>query len=136
MASKRSRQSGDKTAPLPAPVLGDGTETAVASMQGAFDNPKTAGANTTSATIPKRNGAATTHASLGLGRNELQHALRTMMLARRTDEKHLMLLKQNKSFFHSGGSGHEAIQVGIAHWMNPESDWAWTYYRDLAMTYA
>ncbi|MBC8145679.1 MAG: dehydrogenase E1 component subunit alpha/beta, partial [bacterium] len=105
-------------------------------MQGAFDNPKTAGAKTTSAPIPKQNGAATTHESLGLGRNELEAALRVMMLARRTDEKHLMLLKQNKSFFHIGVSGHEAIQVGIAHWMKPESDWAWTYYRDLAMTYS
>lgn len=136
MASKRSTHSREKNAFTPAVAAGKGANSAVAELQGAFDNPKTAGAKTTSAPIPKRNGAATTHESLGLGQKDLQIALRTMMLARRTDEKHLMLLKQNKSFFHIGVSGHEAIQLGIAHWMKPETDWAWTYYRDLAMAYA
>ncbi len=75
------------------------------------------------------------HVSLGLSADTLRSSLRMMMLARRTDEKHLMLLKQNKSFFHIGVSGHEAVQIGIAQSMRPEHDWAWTYYRDLAISY-
>jgi 2-oxoisovalerate dehydrogenase E1 component len=130
MASKRSRQSGKNR---PAPALGKAAEAATADVQEAFDEPTTAGAE--NAPAGHRNGLATSHQSLGLDVATLRSALRTMMLARRTDEKHLMLLKQNKSFFHIGVSGHEAIQVGIAHWMSSERDWAWTYYRDLAIAY-
>ena len=75
------------------------------------------------------------HNELKLSKDQILAALRIMMLARRTDEKHLMVLKQGKSFFHIGCSGHEAIQVAIGLAMNPEKDWAWTYYRDLALTY-
>ncbi|HVZ38005.1 MAG TPA: dehydrogenase E1 component subunit alpha/beta [Candidatus Kapabacteria bacterium] len=75
------------------------------------------------------------HEALGLAPEALRDSLRMMMLSRRTDEKHLMLLKQNKSFFHIGVSGHEAIQIGIAYSLETERDWAWTYYRDLAMAY-
>lgn len=84
------------------------------------------------------NGSASklTHSALGIEPELLLSSLRMMMLARRTDEKHLMLLKQNKSFFHIGVSGHEAIQIGIAHSLRVDQDWAWTYYRDLAMAYA
>ncbi|HVK39525.1 MAG TPA: dehydrogenase E1 component subunit alpha/beta [Candidatus Kapabacteria bacterium] len=134
MASKRSRQSAQKNRPDPVRVLGKEADTATADVQEAFDEPTTAGA--AHAPVPVQNGLETSHESLGLDLEPLRAALRTMMLARRTDEKHLMLLKQNKSYFHIGVSGHEAIQVGIAHWMNPERDWAWTYYRDLAIAYA
>lgn len=75
------------------------------------------------------------HEELNMSKEQMLYALRTMMLARRTDEKHLMVLKQGKSFFHIGTSGHEGIQVAIAMAMNPQKDWAWTYYRDLALTY-
>lgn len=134
MASKRSRPSAQKNRPETAREPGSANATATDDMQSAFDEPTTAGAGF--APSPVRNGLATSHTSLGLGLEQLRGALRMMMLARRTDEKHLMLLKQNKSFFHIGVSGHEAIQVGIAHWMNGERDWAWTYYRDLAIAYA
>jgi len=77
----------------------------------------------------------TTPAELSIGRDGLVRSLRTMMLARRTDDKHLMLLKQGKSFFHIGASGHEAIQVAMGLALRPDHDWAWTYYRDLAMAY-
>jgi 2-oxoisovalerate dehydrogenase E1 component len=55
-----------------------------------------------------------------------------MLLTRRLDEKMMILLKQGKSFFHIGASGHEAIQIAAAAAMVPGKDWAYPYYRDLA----
>lgn len=67
----------------------------------------------------------------GLTPDRLIEAYRTMYSARKTDDKILLLLKQGKVFFHIGGSGHEAAQVGTAFAMKPGSDWAYPYYRDL-----
>ncbi len=69
---------------------------------------------------------------LPLPKEELLRAYRTMLAARRADEKILILLKQGKCFFHIGGSGHEAAQVAAAAVMKPGHDWAFPYYRDLA----
>jgi len=55
-----------------------------------------------------------------------------MVLARKLDEKMLILLRQGKSFFHIGGPGHEAAQLAIAHLIRSGEDWAYPYYRDLA----
>ncbi|MBD3335997.1 MAG: tungsten formylmethanofuran dehydrogenase [Candidatus Eisenbacteria bacterium] len=55
-----------------------------------------------------------------------------MLLARRLDEKMMILLKQGKNVFHIGSSGHEALQVAAADCMRPGHDWAYPYYRDLA----
>jgi len=74
------------------------------------------------------------HTSLKLTKDDLIKALRTMITARQTDDKHLTLVKQGKSFFHIGVSGHECIQVAVASEMKPE-DYAWTYYRDMALAY-
>jgi 2-oxoisovalerate dehydrogenase E1 component len=71
-----------------------------------------------------------------LSRDELVKAYRTMLLARRVDEKHLTLLKQGKSFFHIGGSGHEAAQVAAASCFRPGHDWANCYYRDVGFALA
>lgn len=54
-----------------------------------------------------------------LSRERLLGAYRTMLLGRRMDEKHLILLKQGKSFFHIGGSGHEAAQTAAASALRP-----------------
>lgn len=70
--------------------------------------------------------------NLILPREELLRAYRTMLTARRADEKILILLKQGKCFFHIGGSGHEAAQVGAAAALRPRHDWAFPYYRDMA----
>ncbi|MGE5481171.1 MAG: thiamine pyrophosphate-dependent enzyme [Chloroflexota bacterium] len=75
------------------------------------------------------------HETLGLAKEDLVYALKNMMKARYTDEKHLMLVKQGKSFFHIGGSGHEATQTAIAMNLTRKKDWGWTYYRDLAFAY-
>jgi 2-oxoisovalerate dehydrogenase E1 component len=63
---------------------------------------------------------------------ELAGILRSMMLARRLDQKMLNLLKQGKSFFHIGGSGHEAAQLAAASALIPGKDWSYPYYRDLS----
>ena len=68
-------------------------------------------------------------------KKDLMQVLRLMMISRRTDEKHLTILKQGKSFFHIGVSGHEAIQIAVAMNMKSGHDWAYTYYRDMALTY-
>ncbi|OGU59454.1 MAG: tungsten formylmethanofuran dehydrogenase [Ignavibacteria bacterium GWF2_33_9] len=73
--------------------------------------------------------------TLDLSKEDFLKALKIMMLARFTDEKHLTLVKQGKSFFHIGGSGHEGSQVAIAMNLISGHDWAWTYYRDIAFSY-
>ncbi|MFN8549480.1 MAG: thiamine pyrophosphate-dependent enzyme [Candidatus Eisenbacteria bacterium] len=57
---------------------------------------------------------------------------RNMLVTRRLDEKMMILLKQGKSFFHIGASGHEATQVAAAYAMRGGIDWSYPYYRDLA----
>ena len=56
-----------------------------------------------------------------------------MAQSRKLDEKMLILLRQGKSFFHIGCSGHEAAQLAAAEVMRPAEDWAYPYYRDLAL---
>ena len=64
----------------------------------------------------------------GLTRDQVLHAYQTMLTARRIDEKHLILLKQGKTFFHIGGSGHEAAQVAAALALRSGHDWPNCYY--------
>src|SRR6056300_236202 len=75
------------------------------------------------------------HRELNLDKKHLLGALRNMITARTTDNIHLGFVKQGKSFFHIGVSGHECIQTAIGLRMR-EDDWGWTYYRDMAITYA
>lgn len=63
---------------------------------------------------------------------DLLDIYRTMLMARKLDEKMLIMLKQGKSFFHIAGAGHEAAQIAVARSMIKEKDWAYPYYRDLA----
>ncbi len=76
------------------------------------------------------------HGSSVLTPQELIKAYRTMYTARKTDDKILVLLKQGKAFFHIGGSGHEAAQVGTAMALKPGTDWSYPYYRDMAFCLA
>ncbi|MCC7070466.1 MAG: dehydrogenase E1 component subunit alpha/beta [Deltaproteobacteria bacterium] len=56
-----------------------------------------------------------------------------MLLARMLDEKMLVLIRQGKSYFHIGSSGHEAVQTAAAFALTPGRDWAYPYYRDQAL---
>ncbi|MFQ6614149.1 MAG: thiamine pyrophosphate-dependent enzyme [Fidelibacterota bacterium] len=68
----------------------------------------------------------------GFTKKDLGQIFRTMATARVLDEKMLTLLKQGKSFFHIGSSGHEAAQLAAAQVLHPGSDWSYPYYRDAA----
>ena len=69
----------------------------------------------------------------GFIKKDLLSVYRKMVIARTLDEKMLILLKQGKSFFHIGCSGHEAAQLAAAKVMRPGEDWAYPYYRDAAL---
>ena len=87
------------------------------------DAAATASRNPFALAIPKNNPFA---------EGELRDILYTMMLSRRLDQKMLTLLKQGKSFFHIGASGHEAAQIAAAKALTPGKDWSYPYYRDLS----
>ncbi len=61
----------------------------------------------------------------------MKHIYRSLLLARRMDERLMVLLRQGKSHFHIGSSGHEAAQIAAALLFEPGVDWAFPYYRDL-----
>ncbi len=67
----------------------------------------------------------------GLTKKQLLNAYRLMQTARQLDNKMLTLLKQGKSFFHIGTSGHEAMQIGLGFNMKGGHDYFYPYYRDL-----
>eukprot|EP01107_Rhizomastix_libera_P009511 TRINITY_DN25608_c0_g1_i1.p1 TRINITY_DN25608_c0_g1~~TRINITY_DN25608_c0_g1_i1.p1 ORF type:complete len:729 (-),score=-85.18 TRINITY_DN25608_c0_g1_i1:34-2220(-) len=93
------------------------------------------GVSCSSKGIDKSFGGEKPHIALKLTKEQMIGDLRNMMLARYTDDKHLTLVKQGKSFFHIGGSGHEGIQTAVAAAFEKGVDWGWTYYRDLAFSY-
>ena len=66
----------------------------------------------------------------------LLDAYRSMVRARRVDQKAIVLYKQNKCHFQIGCAGHEAVQVAAAQAMRPGYDWAYPYYRDMAFVAA
>ena len=76
-------------------------------------------------TIPK---------DLPFSSDELKRFYRLMLVSRRLDQKMLIMVKQGKSFFHIGGSGHEGAQLAAAMAFTPGKDWAYPYYRDLCFT--
>ena len=70
------------------------------------------------------------------GRGTLRAWYRTMVTARHIDDREAKLYKQGKVFFLIAGAGHEAIQVALADFLRPGSDWFYLYYRDRALALA
>ena len=66
----------------------------------------------------------------GFTKKQIIEVYRKMALSRKLDDKMLILLKQGKSFFHIGASGHEAAQLAAAEVIKPGEDWSFPYYRD------
>jgi 2-oxoisovalerate dehydrogenase E1 component len=75
-------------------------------------------------------------AGAGLDRETLLGFYRTMLTARRLDDKEIQLKQQNKIFFQISGAGHEGIQVAAAAHARPGYDWFYFYYRDRAFSLA
>ena len=67
---------------------------------------------------------------------QLRRWYRTMVTARRVDDREINLKRQNKVFFQISGAGHEAIGVAIAEHLRSAHDWYFLYYRDRALTLA
>ncbi len=69
-------------------------------------------------------------------RTTLLRWYRTMVTARQIDDREAKLFKQGKVFFLIAGAGHEAVQVALADFLRPASDWFHLYYRDRTLALA
>ena len=76
------------------------------------------------------------HTSLGLGDDQVIEMYRTMLRARRLDDRMWALNRQGRVPFVVSVSGHEATQVGVAAALDPQKDWSLPYYRDIAFNIA
>jgi len=76
------------------------------------------------------------HTALGLDDARVLDMYRTMLLARKLDDKMWALNRQGRVPFVVSVSGHEATQVGAAFALDPTRDWSLPYYRDVAFNLA
>ena len=74
--------------------------------------------------------------SSGLTREQLVEFYRLMYLSRRTDDREIVLKRQQKIFFQVSCAGHEALLVAAGMAMKPGYDWFFPYYRDRAICLA
>jgi 2-oxoisovalerate dehydrogenase E1 component alpha subunit len=76
------------------------------------------------------------HRELGLTDDEAVQMYATMLMARRYDERALLLQRAGKINFHISGIGQEAAQVAAAFALDRENDWFLPYYRDYGFVLA
>jgi 2-oxoisovalerate dehydrogenase E1 component len=88
-----------------------------------------------SGVIEKKKAAGAVAGTL-LTREQLVEFYRLMYLSRRTDDREIVLKRQQKIFFQVSCAGHEALLVAAGMAMRPDYDWFFPYYRDRALCLA
>jgi len=73
------------------------------------------------------------HAELGLTDEQVVAMYETMQLARRFDERSLLLQRAGKVNFHISGISQEPSQVAMGYAMDLKHDWFLPYYRDYGL---
>ena len=76
------------------------------------------------------------HQELGLSDEQAIDIYKTMLLARKIDERMWLLNRSGKIPFVISCQGQEAQQVGAAFALNREEDYVLPYYRDMGIVLA